>query len=220
MQLAQQLQCGSARFALRLALVQPMRATGAYFVTSRQTRARKRLTPATPSSCQSRSRSGGAANKRVHARGVGAVAGHHVVGRNHVALRLGHLGAVFDDHALREQPPRRLVVDNQPQVAHHLGPEARVDQVQNGVLHAADVLVDGEPVLRNLPDRRARWSSSRRYSDRSTSSNRQTYPSCRSRACAGPPHLGQVVFTNSGTRPSGEPPCCVISICSGSSTGN
>ena len=37
---------------------------------------------------------------------------------------------------------------------------------------------------------------------------------------AGPPHLGQVVFTNSGTRPSGEPPCCVISICSGSITGN
>jgi len=32
---------------------------------------------------------------------------------------------------------------------------------------------------------------------------------------AGPPHLGQVTLTNSGTRLSGEPPCWVISICSG-----
>ena len=36
---------------------------------------------------------------------------------------------------------------------------------------------------------------------------------------AGPPHLGQVVLTNSGTRPSGEPPGWVISTFSGSSTG-
>jgi hypothetical protein len=36
------------------------------------------------------------------------------------------------------------------QIAHHLGPEARVDQVQNRVLHAANVLVDRKPVLRNL----------------------------------------------------------------------
>ena len=46
-----------------------------------------------------------------------------------------------------KQPMRRLVVDDHTQVAHHLGPEARIDQVQDGVLHAADVLVDGEPVL-------------------------------------------------------------------------
>ena len=38
---------------------------------------------------------------------------------------------------------------DQAQVAHHLGPEARIDQVQNRVLHAADVLVDGKPVLRD-----------------------------------------------------------------------
>ena len=36
---------------------------------------------------------------------------------------------------------------------------------------------------------------------------------------AGPPQTGHVVLTNSGTWPSGEPPSCVISICSGSSTG-
>ena len=44
----------------------------------------------------------------------------------------------------------RLVVRDQAQVAHHLGPEARIDQVQNRVLHAADVLVDRKPVLRAL----------------------------------------------------------------------
>src|SRR6266403_3134808 len=37
---------------------------------------------------------------------------------------------------------------------------------------------------------------------------------------AGPPHFGQVVFTNSATRPSGDPCVCVISICSGNRIGN
>ena len=40
----------------------PPRSSGAYFVVRRYTRDRKRETPATPSSCHSRSRSGGAAN--------------------------------------------------------------------------------------------------------------------------------------------------------------
>src|ERR1035441_341187 len=37
---------------------------------------------------------------------------------------------------------------------------------------------------------------------------------------AGPPHTGHVVFTKLATRPSGEPPCCVISTCAGSTTGS
>src|ERR1035437_10978055 len=37
---------------------------------------------------------------------------------------------------------------------------------------------------------------------------------------AGPPQTGQLVFTNSATRPSGDPPCCVISTCAGSTTGS
>ena len=36
---------------------------------------------------------------------------------------------------------------------------------------------------------------------------------------AGPPHLGQLTLTNSGTLPSGEPPACVMSTLSGSRTG-
>src|SRR6266567_3407999 len=36
---------------------------------------------------------------------------------------------------------------------------------------------------------------------------------------AGPPHLGQVALTNSGTRPSGDPPVSVMSTFSGKITG-
>ena len=36
---------------------------------------------------------------------------------------------------------------DQAEVAHHLGPETRVQQVQDGVLDAADVLVHGHPVV-------------------------------------------------------------------------
>jgi hypothetical protein len=50
---------------------------------------------------------------------------------------------VVQHHALREQAGERLVDRDEAQVAHHLGPEARVQQVQDGVLDAADVLVDG-----------------------------------------------------------------------------
>ena len=45
-----------------------------------------------------------------------------------------------------EQALDGLIVLYQAKIAHHLGPEARVDQVQNGVLDASDVLIDGEPV--------------------------------------------------------------------------
>ena len=36
---------------------------------------------------------------------------------------------------------------------------------------------------------------------------------------AGPPHFGHVALTNSGTRPSGEPPVSVMSTLSGKITG-
>ena len=48
---------------------------------------------------------------------------------------------VVEHHALRQQLGKRLVDLDQPQIAHHLGPEARVQQVQDGVLDTADVLV-------------------------------------------------------------------------------
>ena len=50
------------------------------------------------------------------------------------------------DHALGEEPQDGLVERHEPEVAHHLRPEARVDEVQDGVLDATHVEVDREPV--------------------------------------------------------------------------
>src|SRR5262249_46971948 len=51
-----------------------------------------------------------------------------------------------DHHALREQALRRLVISDEADIAHHFGEEARVDQVQDGVLDAAYILIDREPI--------------------------------------------------------------------------
>src|SRR5207302_9283314 len=97
----------------------------------------------------------GRSEERVHARGIGPEAGDHLVERDHVAFALRHLRAIFDHHALGEEMKDRLVVANQSNVAHELGPEARINKVQNGVFHTADVLVDGEPVFDRL---RVKWA--------------------------------------------------------------
>src|SRR5579872_220992 len=83
----------------------------------------------------------------IHARGICSEAGHHIVRRNHVPLVLGHLGAALDDHALGKEPQHRLAVAHNADIAHELGPEARVNQVKNSVLYAADVLVNWKPVI-------------------------------------------------------------------------
>ena len=62
-------------------------------------------------------------------------------------------------HALRQQVGERLLDLRQAEVAHHARPEARIQQVQDRVLDAADVLVDRHPVLRALVDHRARRCS-------------------------------------------------------------
>ena len=80
----------------------------------------------------------------VQARRVGAVARDHLIGRDDVAQALRHFRAVLDDHALREQALDRFVVGNHAHVAHEFCPEARIDQVQNGMLDAANILVDAE----------------------------------------------------------------------------
>ena len=83
----------------------------------------------------------------VEPQGVGPVLRDHVVGGDGVALRLRHHLAVPVDHALGEEPGHRLVEGDEAQVAHDLGPEARVDEVEDRVLDAAHVEVDGKPVL-------------------------------------------------------------------------
>ena len=79
---------------------------------------------------------------------VGAVAGDQVVGRDDVAARLAHPLAVgAQDLALVEQALERLTMVDQPDIGHRLGPEAAVQQVHDGVLGAARVLVDRRPAI-------------------------------------------------------------------------
>ena len=91
----------------------------------------------------------------VAARRVRAVALDVRDGADHVALRLGHLRPVAGDHPLREQAPERLLRVEQVHVRERLHEEARVHQVQDRVLDAADVLVDRHPAVghRRVPRR-------------------------------------------------------------------
>ncbi len=65
--------------------------------------------------------------------GLAAVVGLPVVG-------------LVEHHALREQVGEGLIEGDQAQVAHDLGPEARIEQMENGMLNAPDVLVHRHPV--------------------------------------------------------------------------
>src|SRR5260370_9045357 len=85
--------------------------------------------------------------ERIYAGGIGAVAGHHVVGRNHVALALRHRSAIFDHHALGKQAEHGLVVLHDADVAHELGPETRITKMQDAVFATADVRVAPTPVI-------------------------------------------------------------------------
>jgi hypothetical protein len=72
------------------------------------------------------------------------------VGRVEPGLLAGGVFAVVglvQHHALRQQVGEGLVELDQAEVAHDLGPEARVQQVQDGVFDAADVLVHRHPVI-------------------------------------------------------------------------
>ena len=116
---------------------------------------------------------------------VGAVLLDHVVGIDHVPLRLRHDLPVLEHHALRQQARERLVEVRQADVAEHPAEEARVDQVQDGVLDAAAVEIDRAPVARPSPERTAARRSPDRRTGRSTTTNRRTYPSCPSRGARG-----------------------------------
>ena len=54
---------------------------------------------------------------------------------------------MVEHHALGQQFAEGFAHLGQPQVAHHLGPEARIEQVQDGVLDTADVLIHRHPVI-------------------------------------------------------------------------
>ena len=88
----------------------------------------------------------GADEHEVTAEGIGAVAGDVLVGGDDVAAGLGHALAVRPhDLALVEQAEERLVSLDDAEVAGDLPEEAGVEEVHDGVLSAAGVLVHGEP---------------------------------------------------------------------------
>ena len=78
---------------------------------------------------------------------VGAVLFDQGLGIDGIALGLGHLGPVFEHHALGQEPGEGLVVPEEPGIAHEPMEEARIEEMQDGVLDPADVLVDREPVI-------------------------------------------------------------------------
>src|SRR3990172_9151000 len=93
----------------------------------------------------------GADEHQVAAEGVGAVAGDVFVRGDDVPARLRHPLAVrAQDLALVEQPQERLVALDHAEVAGDFPEEAGVEQVHDGVLSAAGVLVHGQPGLRAL----------------------------------------------------------------------
>ena len=90
---------------------------------------------------------GRAHEERVHSHRVGAVPVRVVQRVDDVALRLRHLGPVRADHPLVEEPGERLAERAHAHLVHDLGEEPRVEEVEHGMLDAADVLVDGQPVV-------------------------------------------------------------------------
>src|SRR5215210_5992515 len=73
---------------------------------------------------------------------------HVLLGVDHVAAALAHLVSVWPEYVpLVAQAGHGLVKVDQTEIPHDLGEEAGVEQVQYGVLDAAGVLVNGEPLL-------------------------------------------------------------------------
>ena len=111
------------------------------------------------------------------------------------------------DHALVAQDRERFLEVDQPGVEHHLGPHPRVQQMHHGVLGAADVEVDRQPVIRQRVAIERTVGCQCGEAKRRKYHDEQAKPSSVSVSrSAGPPHLGQVVLTNSGTLASGERP--------------
>ena len=87
----------------------------------------------------------------VQAHGVRAVLVNDLVGVDDIAAGLAHLLAVLaEDHAVRGALGVRLGRGNNADIIEELVPEAAVEQVERGVLHAAVVPVDGRPVVERL----------------------------------------------------------------------
>ena len=87
----------------------------------------------------------------VHTQGVGAVLFDDLVGVDDVAARFAHLLAVgAEDHAVGCALCIRLLGRDDADIIQELVPEAAVQQMEGGVLHAAVVPVYLMPVIESL----------------------------------------------------------------------
>ena len=73
-----------------------------------------------------------------------AVPAAHFLGQHPFAV--GVLVGLVRDHALGEQAAERLVDGDMAASVHGAREEARIEEMQNRMLDAADILVDGQPV--------------------------------------------------------------------------
>ena len=92
----------------------------------------------------------GRRKKDKEAAGVGAVALDNIIGRDHVSLGLGHLRPVLVDHTLGQEAAEGLLRLDQARIVEHLCDEARIEQVQHGMLDTADILIHRHPVIRRF----------------------------------------------------------------------
>ncbi len=100
----------------------------------------------------------------------------------------------------------RLVDADHPQVAHDLGPEARIEQVHDGMFDAADILIDRHPVVERPRARPARPENPGRHSAESTRSFRQRYRRCRFPVAPRRRSADRRVWTKRSSRARGLPP--------------
>ena len=143
----------------------------------------------------------GAHEHQEQAHRVGAVAGHQLVGVLDVAAALAHALAVgAQDLALVEEPLEGLALVDHAQVGQRLAEEAAVQQVHDGVLGAAGVLVHRTPALLERAVDGGVLACAATGSATSTRSCRRRCPWCPSRAAPGRRSWGR--WWAGTTRPS------------------
>ena len=146
-----------------------------------------------------------------------AVVGAFDLVRHQPVAVCGAVGLVAD-HALGEQAGERLVEVEIAAALQRAREEARVEQMQDRVLDAADILVDRQPVV----DRRRGRTARRRAASRSAAKYQDESTKVSSVSVsrrAGPPQAGQATCFQVGWCSSGLPGLSK-STSSGSTTGS
>ena len=143
---------------------------------------------------------------QVHPHGIGAVLLDQRIRHDDVAAALRHLRAFIDDQTVRAELRERLFEVDEAEILQRHRDEARIHQVQHGVLVAADVRVHRQPLARDVGIEGDVVAIGCSDNAGNTTRCRGTYRRRRSRGAPGPPHTGQVVSYHSRTRASGLMP--------------